>query len=320
MKKAILFGVPHHSNLGDHAIAIAEKRIITEKFPEYEYKEIAEENIHKCLEKVQSYVTDEDILFLHGGGNFGNQYPFIEEGRRKIIQTFPNNKIILFPETIYFTDDENGRKELELSKEIYSKHEKIYLMAREELSYKIMKKEFPTLPVYFTPDIVTILNESKKETNRDGIYFIIRSDVESKVEKSFIEEIEKVCKSKDIKVNYTDTAKGGFIYEHKKRDELEDMFDLYRNSELIFTDRLHGMIFAAITGTPCIALGNYNHKIEESAKWFKDFKYISYISGNESLEYIDKEVERLLNLKTEQYNNKYSTEIFDKVFNEIKEN
>ena len=33
MKKVILCGVPHHSNLGDHAIYIAEKELIKEKFP-----------------------------------------------------------------------------------------------------------------------------------------------------------------------------------------------------------------------------------------------------------------------------------------------
>ena len=52
MKKAILVGVPHHCNLGDHAIAIAEKLLIERYYPEYEYKEIAEENVHKCFDKI----------------------------------------------------------------------------------------------------------------------------------------------------------------------------------------------------------------------------------------------------------------------------
>lgn len=34
----------------------------------------------------------------------------------------------------------------------------------------------------------------------------------------------------------------------------------FRECELVITDRIHGMIFAAITGTPCIALSNYKIK------------------------------------------------------------
>ena len=32
MRKVVLCGIPHHSNLGDHAIYIAEKNIIRKKF------------------------------------------------------------------------------------------------------------------------------------------------------------------------------------------------------------------------------------------------------------------------------------------------
>ena len=33
MRKVVLCGIPHHSNLGDHAIYIAEKNLIKKKFP-----------------------------------------------------------------------------------------------------------------------------------------------------------------------------------------------------------------------------------------------------------------------------------------------
>ncbi|MDA3776081.1 polysaccharide pyruvyl transferase family protein [Streptococcus thermophilus] len=34
--------------------------------------------------------------------------------------------------------------------------------------------------------------------------------------------------------------------------------------EVVLTDKLHGMIFSYITGTPCIVLANDNHKIEKN--------------------------------------------------------
>ena len=54
MKKAVLIGVPHHNNLGDHAIVLAEREYIEDNFKEYQYYEVSEETAEKCLEKVQS--------------------------------------------------------------------------------------------------------------------------------------------------------------------------------------------------------------------------------------------------------------------------
>ena len=47
------------------------------------------------------------------------------------------------------------------------------------------------------------------------------------------------------------------------------------------TDRLHGMIFAFITGTPAIVFSNNNHKIEGAYEWIKDCGYIYFIKNGE---------------------------------------
>ena len=79
MKKAVLIGVPHHNNLGDHAIVLAEREYIEDNFKEYQYYEVSEETAEKCLEKVEKHIHPEDILFLHGGGNLGDEYLYVEE-------------------------------------------------------------------------------------------------------------------------------------------------------------------------------------------------------------------------------------------------
>jgi len=318
MKKAILIGVPHHCNLGDHAIAVAERELIKRYYLDYEYREVAEENVHKCIEKIEKNIEKDDILFFHGGGNLGNQYLFIETARRKVIEKFPENQIIVFPETIFFQDNEEGQKELEITKNIYNRHKNLVLLAREEKSYEIMKKVFSNNKVRLTPDIVTILQESKEKTNRKGALFIIRNDSESKVEKDFVSEIEHICEKEYETIEYSDTAKGGQILGHESKQRLDEMLNKYRESELIITDRLHGMIFAAITGTPCIAVGNYNHKIRESAKWFKHLPYIKYIEQDEEMQNIVKFIEKIK--ENYQYSNNFSLEIFDKTFEEIRRN
>lgn len=320
MKKVILFGVPHHSNLGDHAIAIAEERIIKEKFPDYEYKEVAEENTTKCINKVKEYITNDDILFIHGGGNLGNKYILSENGRREIIKNFPNNIIISFPQTMYFEESEEGNKELQKSKEIYNSHKNLYFMAREEVSYKSMKEEFTNGTIFLTPDIVTILKMDNSNFQREGALFIIRNDSESNVDKEFLNSIEQICKKEFQKVEYKDTAEGESIYQHRRQHKLDEMLNNYKKSKLVVTDRLHGMIFAAITGIPCIAIKNYNHKIYSSVKWFEKLQYIKYVSKEDKIE----EVEQLIKMFNKNtrftYDNNFSIDIFDEVFRKIKEN
>ena len=153
-------GVPHHENIGDSAIAYAEKTFLKENVKNYERFYIPEETMEKCAEKLVTILEKDDIICMHGGGNIGSQYPIIERARRKVISLFPNNKIIVFPQTIYFEDSEFGRQELEESKKAYEAHKNLTLVAREEESYEIMKKAFPNTEILLTPDIVTYLDKT----------------------------------------------------------------------------------------------------------------------------------------------------------------
>ena len=52
------------------------------------------------------------------------------------------------------------------------------------------------------------------------------------------------------------------------------------SKELVVTDRLHCMIFCAITETPCIAFDNSNKKISGVYKaWLSNLHYISVVSN-----------------------------------------
>ena len=313
MKKVVLMGVPHHNNLGDNAIALAEKEFIKDFFPEYDYYEISEETIDKCVYKVIDYIAKDSLIFLHGGGNFGDEYLYVEEGRRKVIELFPENTIILFPQTMFFSETKQGKEELEKSKKIYSKHKKLILLARESVSYELMKKEFPDNKVIQTPDIVTYLNKSDNETKREGLLFMLRNDVERVTTDEQTEYLEKIAEKYFSKIDYKDIARGAPILAKDREHKLDEMFSRCRHAQLIITDRLHGMIFAAITSTPCIALKSYNHKITSSKDNFKHLEYIRYI---EDVKDVEEQIKYLLNTKFEPYDNEFAKKRFIKVIKE----
>lgn len=292
--KIIIMGEPHYGNLGDHAIFIAEKLLIQQYFKEYQLQMVHDENLDICSKKVKDYINNEDIIMLQGGGNFGDTYVRPEKGRREVIKNFPNNKIIMFPQTVFFSNTINGKKELEISKKIYNNHNNLVLIAREKKSYEFMKKHFYNSKVYLSPDIAMTLH-FKANKARNNILLLFRTDKEKTLKDNEIKLIENIVKEKYNKYKISDMNLGSGIRNigGKYREKLlKEKIEEFQTSKLVITDRLHGMIFAAITETPCIVFGSLDYKIAESYyNWLKDLKYIKYCENIKDFKKIFNEIE-----------------------------
>ena len=289
-------GIPNHNNIGDAAIADAEINILTNIFPNNELKLYKEEEFEDVVVNAKKEISKEDIIFIHGGGNIGNLYKWIEYGRRKVLEVFQENTIISFPETMYFTDDEDGRKELELSKKEYNKHKNLILLAREPKTYELFKEHFYNARIYLTPDIV-MTQSYPSSFERSGAMLLLRYDPERAITDSTTLEIEKVINKyyPTIKKSDTTADKGISNMITKKRKEIiYNKLKEIQQSQVVITDRLHGMIFCAITRTPCIAINNFNHKISESyKKWFEKLNYIRVCNDVNNFENIVKEMQNI---------------------------
>lgn len=292
---AYIMLLPEHGNMGDQAIAIAEKKFIKDILPDYSILEILINDTSNLLGLIKKNIKTEDIIFLHGGGNIGDIYMKNEIFRRKIIKCFKNNKIISFPQTIHFSSSKSGLIELEKSKKIYNNHSNLLLTAREETSYAIMKNIFPKNKVILTPDMVLYLNEQDKKDVRENIFVCLRSDRESIIScKDRIELLIKLREKYKDFLSIGDTVIKKKILIDNREIEFEKLLNSFRKSRVVITDRLHGMIFCAITGTPCIVLQNYNHKIMASYDWLKDREYIVLVK--------EFNLEKILELTNKFYN------------------
>lgn len=286
-KKIIIALAANYGNLGDVAITYAQKQFLEEFFSEYKIIEIPIDKTYTNMKSIKKIINNNDIITIIGGGNFGNIYKDIEKARQFYIKKFPNNRIVCFPQTIDFSTDRNGNKELKIAQRVYGRHKDLTLFAREEKSYNIMKKLFKNNSVYLTPDIVLSLNKEKPKMERKKITTCFRNDKENKV--SLEEKNIIIKKLKDIyrdNVIVTDTHVGDVkIGEDEREKYLERIWKTFRESKIVLTDRLHGMIFCAITGTPCIAFQNSNGKIEATyKKWLQKFSYIQLKQEGFSIE------------------------------------
>lgn len=107
----ILLDLPYYSNIGDTLIWEGTKEYL-ETLP------------YKCL-----YYASKDsfvyrklpknvVILLQGGGNFGDLYRLHSEFRKKIIELYPDNKVIILPQTAFYED----RQKLIIDAEFYSQH------------------------------------------------------------------------------------------------------------------------------------------------------------------------------------------------------
>lgn len=281
--------------------------MLEQNFPQYQIYQIPEKFLYKCIDKAKEFINKEDILLLHGGGNIGDTYLVPEEGRRKVIELFPDNKIIIFPQTAFFENNESGKAQLEISKKIYNNHPQLVIMAREEKSYNFMKEHFYNAKVFLTPDIVMSMKESRN-LNRENVTFLFRMDKEKTLTNNEIIKIKEVITKKYGKYIISDMHLGEDVINvagNIRKNALQNKFKEFQSSKLVVTDRLHGMIFAAITETPCVALGSFTHKIFESYKWLENLEYIKICDNIDDFE---KLVNEVLNVENRNYDNKFAKE------------
>ena len=254
-KRALYFLTPGHNNAGDNLQAYCIRKMLSEFYEtvlEFDFRHTA-----KGLQQVQ----ENDTIFLSSGGNLGDLYLKGEMKRREIIESCHGNTIVSFPQTIQF----NSKDEAEKSSAIYSEHPNLYIFARDTKSYCIAKELFPANTVQQLPDPVFTLSH-KSGKKRMGILCIFRNDKEGEKHRDKHIKINGLCRHLDPYVNTID-----ILLKEVTQERMFELIDRISTYRLVVTDRLHGTIFAAITGTPCIAFQTINHKITESMYWHKRF-------------------------------------------------
>lgn len=278
----VIFGTPNHGNLGDYAIYVAEKQLLAKYYSGWNIFGVNMTDFQHEVDILAKLLDDKDLLILTGGGNFGNQYMDDEKIRRVVIQKFPCNKIIMFPQTMYFTDDALGEEEKQKTLKIYNEHKDLWLIARDEYSYLQMKSLFKN-NIRMLPDVV-LTWEPDIRSKRKGALMVLRNDVERALEDNSKQYIVSVLSSMYENVYETDTevVVGNDI--SSLNDKLMAKVKQISGAEIVVTDRLHGMIFAAVTQTPCLVLNNYNHKIRETYKWIDNLPYVKYVSDIDNLQ------------------------------------
>lgn len=292
--KILILGVTDYGNLDDHAIAYAQRKFVDKIVDGNQKRLIVEVPARTPIRHVIDIVTPDDVLLFTGGDNFGDFYKFAQDIFTPIIEVFPTHPKVFFPQSFTFKSDSDFSDERSISGELLAAcnlaGSTLTIVAREAKSFDLFKKHFPNNNILLTPDIVLSLNAR-------GNYYVAHASEYKRGVKLFTHEPGEKVLDASIRENFFTSLKmlQGHIDMNAedypsdvsidgRKLALNKLWEIIAGNEVLVTDQLHGLIFAHITGTPCLVFDKHDSKIKMTVKdWLSNTPGVVFVDPREPL-------------------------------------
>src|SRR5690606_20532540 len=103
-------------------------------------------------------IRSSDVILLHGGGNFGDVWRLNQNFRNKIIKDFRNNRVIIFPQTIHYSGENDY---VEQDANLFNSHPDLTICVRDKVSYDFARDKFHNCNIILLPDMAFFLDFEK---------------------------------------------------------------------------------------------------------------------------------------------------------------
>lgn len=258
--KCCLLGLPYyHENIGDFLIWEGVELFLKDVGVNCVYRASA---LRYDPKRIYKNMT----ILINGGGSFGDVWENAIRNWRQIVNDFPNNKIVILPQTVFYSDHNVMLADADL----FGHHPNLILCARDNRSFNTLRLYFHLNTILLIPDMAfymsnsPLLNCKKKSSNK--ILFLKRKDKElnndidfSFLEKSqidsmdwitydkntfYIKLIKKYCikKRNPLIVRFIDF----YIYFFYKNYIIKLGVLFFADYIEVFTTRLHGAILSCL--------------------------------------------------------------------------
>lgn len=285
----VYWDLPYHINIGDTLIWQGTLDFLSNK----PYKMLDYGN------SVTANLADLDrntCILLHGGGNFGDIYGSSQSFRKNIIEKYPENKIIVLPQTIYFENKVVEEKDLQF----FAQHKNLYLCVRDQLSYDLACKYLTKDKVLFLPDMAFCINNETltKGASTGKKLLMNRVDVEATaIDLKYIEQVDTqsdwpTFEKTPIYCNYLKillllerkllsiSDKGNpllkkyinhYAMSYARKKLIQTGITFINDFDVIYTTRLHGCILSLLLDKEIYLLDNsYGKNKAFYDAWLKD--------------------------------------------------
>ncbi|RWF57480.1 MAG: exopolysaccharide biosynthesis protein [Mesorhizobium sp.] len=276
---------PDIRNCGDSAIWLGEMAYLKDRYgkrPAYvsRMRDFSAEDLERAVPT--------GPIFIHGGGNFGDLWITHQDFRERVLEQFPNRRIIQFPQSIHYKSQERRER----SARIIGRHKNFVLLVRDEESKAFAEKHFDC-EVRLCPDMAFCIGALESEASEFPVLAMLRADLEKAgdADRSAYPDIpmeDWITESaRQVRVAKAIGAASALLALKPAEVRLRKLDAAAHNrfrrgirqisrGRAIVTDRLHVHICSLLIGRPHAVLDNSYGKIRRFMAAFSGGSDLSY--------------------------------------------
>ena len=283
--------LPYHSNIGD---------ILIWKGTEEFLRQLP----GKCLGRHSKDtfflrpLPQDVVILMHGGGNFGDIWREHQEFRLEIISRYPDNPIIVLPQTIHYDSEEVFAEDVRKM----NLHSRLTVCARDSHSAELLKEKGFTGHLLTLPDMAFCINQNElqaemAEASQESL-ILFREDKELK-EPKLRGKYMNAALSDWPEMQESGARVWKFLMTHEGKESDAFFIDTFFPQKIkdgvrfvsaykdVCSTRLHVAILRLLLGLPVKMIDNsYGKNLNFYYSWLKDSPLVS-MPNEEEQEAID---------------------------------
>lgn len=273
-REVVFLDAPTYRNFGDSLIWEGTLQYLRD----LGHRVVYTADIRRFRDEDLRKVPTDAPLILQGGGNLGDLWPTCEEFRRHIVQTYPQRRIVVMPQSIHF----ESADALRASVDAYRTAENLTILLRESRSLEIAATHFPGIEHRFCYDAALGVRAPERRSPRRPPVVIARGDKEATVaDQAFVAALDSAdWQASPLNQwlwgrftwakNYyphspatiqRHTKAPGWPYEALRRLNVRAAVAQLDGATSVVTNRLHAHVLAALLGIPHVVTDNSYGKI-----------------------------------------------------------
>jgi pyruvyl transferase EpsO len=281
-----LIGFPESANCGDHATWLGEKRLLRELVLTTAY----ECSAHSYEPEQMRQAIGSGTILMHGGSNFGDRHTAYHEFRLRVLDDFPDSKVIVFPHHVTYLDNDY----LQRTAALIGRHPDVTLFARSLMTQHLLARHFgPATRIELAPDLAFMLGrQARSAAPAYDVVWIARTDSARAGDATEVAaRLSSQAAEKFVLPRYADGIEVNFVIKQRAPTVLlTDWFSLFFENEqartgirklpfdaqsevylsraihilslghIVITDRLLGHVLCLLLGVPHILLNDESGK------------------------------------------------------------
>jgi exopolysaccharide biosynthesis predicted pyruvyltransferase EpsI len=266
--RVALLDVPNHPNSGDNAIWLGELELLRRRSARIAY--VCETHGFDAP-ALRRAVGPDGVVLLHGGGNFGDEWPGYQALRERAVRELPDLPIVQLPQSVEFNDGAARDR----AAAALGGHPRLTVLCRDEPSAECVRALAPHGTVQLCPDAAFALRpRPRRPPAGDAPLWLTRTDRErrsvrlapptgsrgSVVDWPAPDRSEAALRALSRRVGQRATKRAPLapaatpalvaLHRSLAARRVRAAFDLLASAPLVVTDRLHAHILCLLLGVP----------------------------------------------------------------------